>query len=108
MTPCDETLHAAAAIVQDLAKDAPPPFHPRNKPPAHSPTTTTTTTTNGCDAPKVKLPGEDGEGKALLEQELAALISRVGNMQSFVVIRALFRCRSYRTIDRSIDRFCSF
>ena len=126
MTPCDETLHAAAAIVQGLAKDAPPPFHARNnnnhnsnKPSTtHSSTSTPTSasTANGYDVPKVNLPGEDCEGKAALEKELAALISRVGNMQSFVVSRrpgllsdsSLFFFFSFCIVNKPITfNFCS-
>jgi hypothetical protein len=80
MAACDETLLAAAAVVQGLAKDIPPsplPSFNNNHKPGQA--------ANGCDVAKIKLPGDESDGKAALERELAALISRVSTMQSFVV-----------------------
>ncbi|KMU80156.1 sensor protein gacS [Coccidioides immitis RMSCC 3703] len=69
---------AAAAIIQGLAKDVPEsislPFNGRKQ----------TQPTNGIDSVKVKLPGEDSEGKVALERELSALVRRVNTMQTFV------------------------
>src|SRR4051794_11184512 len=72
----DETLLAAAAIVQGLARDLPsipPPFTKHGQ------------ATNGCEAAKIKLPGGESDSKAALERELSSLISRVNTLQSFVV-----------------------
>ncbi|QVM09189.1 histidine kinase osmosensor, variant 2 [Coccidioides posadasii str. Silveira] len=78
MASSDETLAAAAAIIQGLAKDVPEsislPFNGRKQ----------TQPTNGIDSVKVKLPGEDSEGKVALERELSALVRRVNTMQTFV------------------------
>lgn len=78
MTRGDETLLAVAGILQGLAKDVPNsaslPFNGYK----------TNNPTNG-DVAKIKLPGEDSDGKAILERELEDLIRRIGTMQSFVV-----------------------
>ncbi|KKZ61144.1 hypothetical protein EMCG_04245 [[Emmonsia] crescens] len=77
MTRGDETLLAVAGILQGLAKDVPNsaslPFNGYK----------TNNPTNG-DVAKIKLPGEDSDGKAILERELEDLIRRIGTMQSFV------------------------
>ncbi|ODH45277.1 hypothetical protein ACO22_00274 [Paracoccidioides brasiliensis] len=77
MTRGDETLLAVAGILQGLAKDVPNsasfPFggYKANN------------STNG-DVTKIKLPGEESDGKAVLEHELEDLIRRIVTMQSFV------------------------
>ncbi|KLJ05705.1 hypothetical protein EMPG_10837 [Blastomyces silverae] len=77
MTRGDETLLAVAGILQGLAKDVPDsaslPFNGYKS----------NNATNG-DVAKIKLPGEDSDGKAVLERELEDLIRRIGTMQSFV------------------------
>lgn len=84
MTLNDDTLAAAAAIIQGLAKDVPEsaalPFN-GNK---------TSQPANGVDLAKIKLPGDDSEAKAALEKELSALVQRVNTMQTFVVSLVLF------------------
>lgn len=67
----DETLVAAAAFIQNLARDVPGtstvnPFEIKS---------------NGYDAKKVKLPGAAGPGKEALERELEALLCRVNTLQ---------------------------
>lgn len=82
MTRDDETLMAAAAIIQGLAKDIPPStplLFNGHKAPQPSPAT------NGLDAAKIKLPGTESDGKMALERELASLVRRVNTMQSYVV-----------------------
>lgn len=71
----DETLVAAAAFIQGLARDVPGtstvnPFEIKS---------------NGFDAKKVKLPGVAGPGKQALERELEALLSRVTTLQNRAV-----------------------
>ncbi|EER43007.1 DRK1 histidine kinase [Histoplasma capsulatum H143] len=77
MTRGDETLLAVAGILQGLAKDVPDsaslPFNGYKS----------NNSTNG-DCCENKLPGEDSDGKAVLERELEDLIRRIGTMQSFV------------------------
>ncbi|OJD10356.1 hypothetical protein AJ78_08601 [Emergomyces pasteurianus Ep9510] len=73
----DETLLAVAGILQGLAKDVPNsaslPFNGYK-----------TNNSANDDVAKIKLPGEDSDGKAVLERELEDLIRRIGAMQSFV------------------------
>ncbi|KAI1927257.1 histidine kinase osmosensor [Ophidiomyces ophidiicola] len=108
MATSDETLAAAVAIIQGLAKDVPEsmalPFngHKANPP------------INGLDAAKVKLPGEDSDSKAALEKELSALVRRVNTMQTFVPpsrrsgrTSSLMSCRSLnngRSAEGSVER----
>ncbi|PGH12463.1 hypothetical protein AJ79_04300 [Helicocarpus griseus UAMH5409] len=77
MTRGDETLLAVAGILQGLAKDVP------NTAPLPYNGYKANNSTNG-DVTKIKLPGEESDGKAALEHELEDLICRIGKMQSFV------------------------
>lgn len=84
MTLNDDTLAAAAAIIQGLAKDVPESMGlPFNGNKSAQPA-------NCVDIAKIKLPGDDSEGKIALERELSALVQRVNIMQNFVVSLVLF------------------
>jgi osomolarity two-component system sensor histidine kinase NIK1 len=81
---CDEeTLVAAAAILRGLAKDIPPsdpvPFtsHKSNS------------LSNGFDVTKITLPGQESDGKAVLEDELSALVRRIHAIEAYVVSRQI-------------------
>ena len=97
MTRDDETLMAAAAIIQGLAKDIPP-----STPLLFNGCKTPQPPTNGLDVAKIKLPGAESDGKVALERELSSLVRRVNTMQSYVVSSlALFSspvfCLFYRS-----------
>ncbi|KAM5472096.1 histidine kinase osmosensor [Microsporum ferrugineum] len=98
MAPDEETLLAAAALLQSLAKDTPLPAsfpfngHKYNQPP-----------TNGCDVAKIKLPGLESDGKAALEREIAALIGRVNTLQFFVPPSRHTRASNLKNINSEPD-----
>ncbi|EAU29725.1 hypothetical protein ATEG_09534 [Aspergillus terreus NIH2624] len=75
MAGADETLAAAAAILQGLARESPsgtaPPFDFQfSLPPA-----------NGYDAKISKLPGDPSPAKAAFESELEALVRRIHHLE---------------------------
>lgn len=73
MTSADETLAAATAIIQGLAKGVPgvapsaPPFDFKFPP----------SVSNGCESKTIHLPGAPSAAKTVFEKELEALARRV-------------------------------
>jgi osomolarity two-component system sensor histidine kinase NIK1 len=83
MTVRDETLAAAATILQGLARDG---ILTDDTPP---PSNNHIITTNGFDSKKLKLPGESTPEKQAFESELEALVRRVHDLELEVVSHSI-------------------